>query len=460
MPLDRRSMLSAGLGASLGVGLAAGTANAGPRNERSDTHPSGTWASAAKLGLEAGGAHDQATALQAAIDEAANRGMPLELPPGRFRTGSLKLRPGVRIIGAAGLTALEFTGSGEFLIADGADGIVLEGLLLDGAYQTLSQDEDNGLVVLRNCRGIRLRSLEVMRSAGNGLALKGCAGSIADCTVTTAMQTGIRSLDAIGLEIVHNSVADCANNGIQVWRSEAGEDGSIVAGNRIARIRADSGGTGENGNGVNIFRAGGVLVSGNRISDCAYSAVRGNAASDIQILANNCARLGEVALYAEFAFQGALIANNLVDTAATGISVTNFNDGGRLAVVQGNLVRNLFRREQEPQDKRGHGITVEADTIVSGNVIESAPTAGVVVGWGPYMREVVATGNLIRKSRVGILVSSEMGAGACLLANNMISGATDGAIRAMNLEGFAIGPELARGENAGALLSIVGNVAV
>ena len=460
MPLDRRSVLSAGLSAGLGAGLGAGTANAGPRDERAGTREPATRASAAELGLEPGAAHDQSAALQAAIDEAANRGVTLELPPGRFRTGPLKLRPGARIIGAARTTALEFTGRGEFLLADGADGIVLEGLLLDGAYQTLNQDEDNGLVTLRNCRGVRLRDLEVMRSAGNGLSLQGCAGSIADCTLTTAMQAGIRSLDARGLEIVHNSVADCANNGIQVWRSQAGEDGSIVSGNRIVHIRADSGGSGENGNGINIFRAGSVLVSGNRINDCAYSAVRGNGASDIQILANNCARLGEVALYAEFAFEGALIANNLVDTAATGISVTNFNEGGRLAIVQGNLVRNLFRREQEPEDKRGHGIAVEADTIVTGNVVESAPSAGLLVGWGPYMREVVATGNLIRKSRVGILVSSELGAGACLLANNMISGATDGSIRAMDAAGRAIGPELAHGENADTLLSIIGNVAV
>jgi putative cofactor-binding repeat protein len=117
-------------------------------------------------------------------------------------------------------------------------------------------------------------------------------------------------------------------------------------------------------------------VTGNRITDCAYSAIRGNSASDIQILGNSCARLGEVALYAEFAFQGTLIANNLVDTAATGISVTNFNEGGRLAVVQGNILRNLFRREQEPEDKRGEGIAVEADSSVIGNVIESAPTGG------------------------------------------------------------------------------------
>ena len=43
--------------------------------------------------------------------------------------------------------------------------------------------------------------------------------------------------------------------------------------------------------------------------------------------------------------EGAIIADDLVDKAATGVSVTNFNEGGRLAVVQGNLIRNLFFRK-------------------------------------------------------------------------------------------------------------------
>ena len=363
--------------------------------------------------------------------------------------------PGARLIGAAGATTLEFAGGGAFITADHADGILLEGIVLDGGYQMLDSGRTDGLVAIRNSRGMRLRHLTLTRSPANAISLQSCGGSVADCTITAAMQAAIRSIDALGLDIVHNDIADCGNNGIQVWRSEAGEDGSIVSGNRIVRIRADAGGTGENGKGVSVFRAGGVLVSGNRITDCAYTAVRGNAASDIQIIANNCARLGEVALYAEFGFEGALISSNLVDTAATGISVTNFNDGGRLAVVQGNLVRNLFRREHEPVDKRGHGITVEADTALSGNVIERAPSAGIVIGWGPYMREVVATAN----SRVGILISSDKGAGACLLANNMISGATDGAIRAMDGEGNAVGPELTHGGD-GKQLSIVGNLSV
>ena len=252
----------------------------------------------------------------------------------------------------------------------------------------------------------------------------------------------IRSLDATGLEIAHNDISDCRNNGIQVWRSQLGEDGTIVTANRIARIEAKGGGTGENGNGVNVFRAGNVVVSGNRITDCAYSAVRGNAASNFQILANNAQRIGEVALYVEFGFEGAIVANNLVDGAATGISVTNFNEGGRLAVVEGNLIRNLHRREHEPVDKRGEGISVEADSIVSGNVIENAPTCGIMVGWGRYMRNCLVTQNLVRDAATGIMISSDADAGACLVTSNMISGTKNGAIRAMTM-GVPQGPDLA-----------------
>ena len=84
-----------------------------------------------------------------------------------------------------------------------------------------------------------------------------------------------------------------------------------------------------------------MIVRGNRIRHCAYSAVRGNAAANIQIAGNSISDVGEVALYAEFGFEGAVIANNSVDGAAIGVSVTNFNEGGRLAVVQGNIIRNL-----------------------------------------------------------------------------------------------------------------------
>ena len=458
MTMDRRTVLTAGLGAGLGASLAASKAQAGPRMP---LQPAAAEASDGDdLGLIPGAATDQAVVLQGAIDAAAARGAPLRLPPGVLRVSALTLRSGSRLIGAAGATTLEFIGGFALLSAEDCETVAIEGLTIDGAYAAFDDIRAGAgaLISLRRCRGVSIRNTTVARSGANGIVLEACSGSVSDCTVTGAMQTGIHSLDATGLEILHNAVLDCANNGIQVWRSEPGEDGTVVANNRVARIRADGGGSGQNGNGVNVFRAGGVLVANNRISDCAYSAVRGNSASDIQIIANSCARLGEVALYAEFAFEGALIAGNLVDTAAQGISVTNFNQGGRLAIVQGNLIRNLLRREQEPQDKRGVGISVEADSSVTGNVVEKAPTAGLLIGWGSYMRDVVATGNLIRAARVGILVSAQ--AGACLIANNMISGATDGAIRAMDGSGMPTGPDLGHAMGSKERVTIQGNLAV
>jgi uncharacterized secreted repeat protein (TIGR03808 family) len=194
------------------------------------------------------------------------------------------------------------------------------------------------------------------------------------------------------------------------------------------------------------------------MADCAYSAVRGNAASNIAITGNTCRRIGEVALYSEFGFQGALISGNIVDGAATGISVTNYNEGGRLAVIQGNLIRNLFRREHEPEDKRGVGIAVEADTAVTGNTIEGAPTAGIVAGWGKWMRNVAISGNMIRKAGIGIAITGNPEAGTALIANNLIAATDRGAIRTMRHH-VPFGDDLARGGRAPSNIVITANAA-
>ncbi|TMJ32868.1 MAG: TIGR03808 family TAT-translocated repetitive protein, partial [Alphaproteobacteria bacterium] len=161
-------------------------------------------------------------------------------------------------------------------------------------------------------------------------------------------------------------------------------------------------------NAINIFRAANVMVRGNRIANCAFSAVRGNAASNLHVEGNSVSNTREVAIYAEFGFEGAVIANNSVDRAAIGISITNFNAGGRLAVVQGNLIRNLLPRRPpgtDPGDSAGVGIAVEADTAVTGNVVENAPSAGIMLGWGHYLRDIAVTGNVVRKADIGIAVS-------------------------------------------------------
>jgi uncharacterized secreted repeat protein (TIGR03808 family) len=255
-------------------------------------------------------------------------------------------------------------------------------------------------------------------------------------------------------------VRGAGNNGILVWRSQPGDDGTLVADNRIEGIANKAGGSGEYGNAVNVFRANNVIVRGNRIRNAAFSAVRGNTASNLQILGNTCTGLGEVALYAEFGFEGAVIANNIVDGAAIGVSVTNFNQGGRLAVVQGNLIRNLVARRPagtDPNGDSGIGIGIEADTLVSGNVVENAPHVGIAAGWGPYLRDVAISANLVRGAGYGITVSVAPGAGTTLIADNLIADARLGAIVGMEWKKPVTGDLSQDGASRYAHLSIGGN---
>ncbi|TIQ53259.1 MAG: TIGR03808 family TAT-translocated repetitive protein, partial [Mesorhizobium sp.] len=95
-----------------------------------------------------------------------------------------------------------------------------------------------------------------------------------------------------------------------------------------------------------------------------------------------------------------------------------------------NIVRNLSTSGPYPADAPGFGvgISVEADTTVSGNVVENAPLYGMHIGWGPFMRNVVATANIIRKAGTGIAVTVVEGAGTAVISDNVIDGAQNGAI--------------------------------
>lgn len=455
MALDRRQMMIGGFGIGAGVTAAAGPRDAAARTALAQLE------SATSFGVRPDAADDQTGPVQTALDASSLTGTPVFLPAGSYRVGRLRLKSGAQISGVPGRTILKFAGSGAFLTAKDAQEIRLSGLVLDGGTRPLDRDKGrDGLFAAREVASLAITDCRMIASARNGLALYGCSGTVADCEISGAADTGLFSEDARGLAISHNHVHDCGNNGVQVWRSTPGEDGTIVSHNRVERIRADGGGTGQNGNGVNLFRAGAVLVTSNRIADCVFSAIRANGASNSQMLGNSCARLGEVALYAEFAFEGSIIAQNLVDTAATGISITNFNDGGRLAVAQGNLVRNLAPGKSGSGSGHGIGIAVEADTLVAGNLVENASRVGIQIGWGKYLRDVTATGNIVRQARIGIGVSTAKGAGYALITNNMMSGAKQGAIRAMD-HAKPLGSDLAlQSSEAFRNLAVFGNVSL
>ncbi len=384
---------------------------------------------ATQYGVRPGSPDDQTKVLQRAIDDAARAQAPLALPPGVYRTGMLRLQSGTQLIGVRGATRLVFNGGASMFQGEGAGSLTLANITLDGSGIPLPTRR--GLVHCLGGRDIRITDCEISASGGNGIWLENVSGDISGNIITRSATTAIVSFDAQGLLISRNTILGTNDNGIEILRTTVGDDGTQVLDNRIEDIKAGPGGSGQYGNAINAFRAGNVIVRGNRIRNCDYSAVRGNSASDIQIMGNSVSDVREVALYSEFSFEAAVIANNTVDGAALGVSVCNFNEGGRLAVVQGNIIRNLLPKRPigtAPDDDAGIGIYVEADTSVTGNVIENAPSFGIVAGWGKYLRDVAISGNVIRGAFVGIGVSVAPGAGTALVNNNMISETPRGAV--------------------------------
>jgi uncharacterized secreted repeat protein (TIGR03808 family) len=423
MDIDRRHLIGA---SAAGV---AGALAMSPDAARAVPLTSTLGRDITQYGVHPGSPDDQTRALQRAIDDAARAQVPLALPPGVYRTGMLRLQSGTQLIGVRGATKFIFNGGASMLSGEGAGSVGLENITLDGSGIPLPTRR--GLVHCLGGRDIRITNCEIAGSGGNGIWFENVSGDISGNIITGIASTAIVSFDAQGLLVTRNTITGTNDNGIEILRTSIGDDGTQVLDNRIEDIKAGPGGSGQYGNAINAFRAGNVIVRGNRIRNCDYSAVRGNSASNIQITGNSVSDIREVALYSEFAFEGAVIANNTVDGAALGVSVCNFNEGGRLAVVQGNIIRNLQPKRPigtAPDDDAGIGIYVEADTSVSGNVIENAPSFGIVAGWGKYLRDVVISGNVIRKAFVGIGVSVTPGAGTALVNNNMISETPRGAV--------------------------------
>ncbi|WP_315833983.1 TIGR03808 family TAT-translocated repetitive protein [Bradyrhizobium prioriisuperbiae] len=422
MDIDRRRLFNASAAGLAAGALAPSVAQAAPL-------PSALGRDATQYGVRPNSPDDQTRALQRAIDESARAQAPLALPPGTYRTGRLQLPNGAQIAGVHGATRLQLIGGPSLFESQGSNGVALTNLVIDGGSIALPQRR--GLVHFLQGLDVRILDCEIAASGGAGIWLENVAGEVSGNQIHDIATTAVISFDALGLLVGRNTIRNTAVNGIEILRSAIGDDGTLVIDNRIDGIKAGPGGSGQYGNAINAFRAGNVIVRGNRITNCDYSAVRGNSAANIQITGNSVSNVREVALYSEFAFEGAVIANNTVDIAAVGVSVCNFNEGGRLAVVQGNIIRNLLPKRPigtAPDDDAGVGIYIEADTAVTGNVIENAPACGIVAGWGKYLRDIAITGNVIRNAFVGIGVSVVPGAGSALINGNMISGAGRGGV--------------------------------
>jgi uncharacterized secreted repeat protein (TIGR03808 family) len=384
------------------------------------------------LGVRAAAAQniiDSAPLLQREIDAAGKLGRVVNLPSGTSYVSRLDLPPNVRLVGAGRTSRLAAIGTGPMLSVARGESIAIENVAFDGAGK--APGGESGLIEARDTAELRIADCTIERAAGHGIRLERCGGRVERSTLRAMSDSALFSTDGLGLSVLDNRIEDCGNNGVQIWRSAKGDDGAILRGNHIVRIRADRGGDGPYGNAISIFRAGGVVCESNVIRACAFSAVRDNAGSDVTIAGNNCADIGEVALYVEFGFEGAVVQGNLVDGAAVGISITNFDKGGRLAACTGNVIRNLDRPRPQGSALSGIGIHVEADTVVSGNSVDQASGPGLVLGYGAFLRDVLATANMLNACDIGIAVSVAPGAGGASIIDNGISRARRGAIVGM-----------------------------
>lgn len=384
---------------------------------------------AAEAGILPGTEDDQSRKLQDLIDRAAAVGQPVFLPAGTYEVANLELRDGSRISGVPGLTRLVYRGDGHLIAAQDVRGVSLSGITFDGANRWLT-DYTEGLLAFRSVGDVTIDDCAIVGSRKCGIYLARSGGRIENCRITGSAEAGIWAIEGKAFTLRDNEIFDCGNGGILVHRWTKGEDGTVISGNRVARIAATNGGTGQYGNGINIFRADNVLVSGNHVSDCAFSAIRANSASNITISGNQAFRSGETAIYAEFEFAGALIEGNLIDGAAIGISVANFDHGGRLSTVSNNIVRGIVNKGPYVPTVSGFGfgISVEADTLVTANQVDGAETAALAIGWGPYLRNVIVSDNILRGSPQGMRVSVVEGSGETLIRGNIVDGATGGAI--------------------------------
>ncbi|MEM7427940.1 MAG: TIGR03808 family TAT-translocated repetitive protein [Pseudomonadota bacterium] len=384
----------------------------------------------ADFGLRPGRSSPQTKQLQRAMNAAVKQRKTLLLPGGVFFAAQLRIRGDVHLQGVPGSTRIIAANGKPLLRIDGGKRVRLDDIIFDGNHAAPIGDHALGLVQSVGIQTLQVERCEFVRSRRNGLSLKSCAGSIQSSRFAENRNAGVFSLDSDGLLISGNRIEDCSNNGILIWQSEKRHDGSIVTQNHIRRIGAKDGGSGQNGNGINIYRAANVTAAQNTISECTFSAVRCNAGDNVQITGNTCTDLGETALYVEFGFEGAVISNNVVDLAAIGIAITNLNVGGRLAACSGNVIRNITRTRVN--DSSGIGIGADGDSAVTGNVIENAHGAGIALGWGPHLQNAIATGNMIKDCNVGVEATTADGAGKAIISNNIIAAPKAGGIFGMH----------------------------
>ncbi|WP_036284288.1 TIGR03808 family TAT-translocated repetitive protein [Methylocystis sp. ATCC 49242] len=366
-------------------------------------------------------AHARTADLALRLREAAARGAAVNLPAGEISLMGLDLPDGTILKGVPGRTVLKLAGLGPLLSASMAKRITLESLILEGAEAFIPREK--GLLDFADVIDLAIRDCVIRRSTARGVNLLRCGGVFAGNTIETVADSGFHSLDGLGIDVDDNLVRKCGDNGVVVFTTTAGRyEGSRIRNNRIEDILNRSGGNGPFGNGVLIWGAGAVRVAHNRISRCAYTAVRNNSGHGVEVIGNDCRTFGEKAMYAEFGAKNAVFRDNRIEDAGAGIAVANSDKGTDGAVISGNVIIGM--RESHPDSDFGPdmlwltGILAEKNADIVGNRIVGPGWIGVALGgWRENLR---AEANDIAGVDYGVVFATGEGAGDALIARNRI----------------------------------------
>ncbi|MBI1867752.1 MAG: TIGR03808 family TAT-translocated repetitive protein [Methylocystis sp.] len=379
----------------------------------------------------ANAAPDATDWLQGELRNAARAGGTVRLPAGVISIRSVEVPDGVAIVGARG-SVLRLMGPAPLLSGAAARRITLESVTFDGGGNRLA--DQRGLLDFTDVLHLSIHGCVIRRFGARGVNLLRCGGRFAQNIIEDVRDAGYFSLDGLGVDIDGNTVRECGDNGVQVWTSVAGRlDGSRIRNNAISDIHNLSGGDGAYGNGVSIFRSGGVRVENNVIRRCAYTAVRNNAGHDIVVIGNDCKTCGERAMYAEFGAKRAAFRDNKIDDAGAGIAVTNADQGTDVGWVTGNVITGL--RETHPDDEFGPemswltGVEGESNIEIAGNTIVGSPWIGIRCGG--YRQNVRVESNTLVDNEYGVAFQIGGGVGAAIIAHNKIYGSKKAAIVAL-----------------------------
>ena len=295
--LSRRALVGAGV---LAAALASPAEAASP---------------APVAGLRPNASEDQTAALAAALTAATRAGRALHLGPGRYRVGGLALPAGARLTGEGDATVLVQAGDAPLPLG-GRRGC-RHGSGPGAARQPGTTNPATPLAAFTDVRRLALCELSVA-DARNGAAPRALRRPCGAQRDRERRRRGVQPRRD-GLQILANDIDGCANNGIQVWRSRSGEDGSSSPPTasrgsgpraRAAPVRTATASTFPRRRRARSDNASPTAPS----APCAATPAPTSRSS-----ATRAANLGEVRSTSSSASNGCVVANNLVDRASVGI---------------------------------------------------------------------------------------------------------------------------------------------